>query len=84
MKTLIKSLRFFYLLWGGVFIGTLAINNRIQLPKFLGHWVWLLRFLFTPWGRGLLLGIGIAMSIAAMMEVWDLIGQFLANFSHKK
>ncbi len=84
MGSLTSGARFFYLLWGGVLLGTLAINNHIQLPKFMGRWTWLLRFLFTPWGRGFLLGIAIAMSIAAMIEIWELIGQWLASFSHDK
>jgi hypothetical protein len=84
METIIKIIRFFYLLWGGLLLGTLAINNRIQLPVFWGHWTWLLRFLFISWGRGLLLGIAIAMFLAAMVEVWELIGQFLKYFSQNK
>ena len=84
METLIRSLRFFYLLWGSILLGTLAINNHVQLPKFMGRWVGLCRLLFMSWGRGLLLGIAVAMSLAAMMEVWELIGRILASFCRDK
>lgn len=84
MQTLVKWLRFFYLLWGGILIGTLAINNRIQLPEFMGRWIWLLRFMFMPLGRSFLLGIAVVMSISAIIEIWELIGQLLVTFSRDK
>ena len=33
MATLTRGLRFFYLLWGGMLLGTLAVNNRVRLPE---------------------------------------------------
>ena len=82
MGNLIKGLRFFYLLWGGMLLGTLELNNRIRLPAVLWHWTWLARFFFTVWGRGLLLGIAAAMSLAALAEVWELVDRILSRFVH--
>jgi hypothetical protein len=82
MGSLIRLARFFYLLWGGMLLGTLTVNNRIQLPELVWHWSWLARFFFTAWGRGLLLGISAAMTLAAMVEVWELVDRLLARFLH--
>ena len=82
MGNLIRGLRFFYLLWGGMLLGTLAVNNRIRLPELVWHWTWLDRVFFTAWGRGLLLGIAAAMTLAALAEVWELVDQVLARFFH--
>lgn len=83
LDTLIRSLRFFYLLWGGMLLGTLAAYNRIRLPGFLWTWPRLAGFFFTPLGRGLLLGIAIAMSITALIEVWELVDRILVRFLHE-
>jgi hypothetical protein len=82
MGNVIRGLRFFYLLWGGMLLGSLAVNNRIRLPEGIWHWTWLARFFFTAWGRGLLLGIAAAMSLAALAEVWELVDRILARFIH--
>jgi hypothetical protein len=82
MGSLIRGLRFFYLLWGGMLLGTLVLNNRVRLPELVWHWAWLARFFFTAWGRGLLLGIAAAMTLAAMVEVWELVDRVLARFFH--
>ena len=83
LDALIRGLRFFYLLWGGMLLGTLALYNRIRLPGFLWEWARLARFFYTPWGRGLLLGISLAMSLAALIEVWELVDRLLARFIHE-
>ena len=82
MATLTRGLRFVYLLWGGLLLGTLALNNRIRLPELIWHWSWMARFFFTAWGRGLLLGVALAMSLAALVEVWELVDHFLVRFFH--
>jgi hypothetical protein len=82
MVTLTRGVRFFYLLWGGMLLGTLAVNNRVQLPDFVWHWSKVARFFFTSWGRGLLLGVAAAMSLAALAEVWELADRLLARFVH--
>jgi hypothetical protein len=82
MANLIRGLRFFYLLWGGMLLGTLAANNRIRLPELIWQWPWLARAVNSPWGRGLLLGIAAAMALAALAEVWELVDRLLARFLH--
>jgi hypothetical protein len=82
MGRLIRGVRFFYLLGGGMLLGTLTVNNRIRLPDLMWHWSWLARFFFTAWGRGLLLGVALAMSLAALIEVWELVDHFLVRFFH--
>ena len=83
LDTLIRGLRFFYLLWGGMLLGTLALYNRIRLPAWVWEWNRVARFFFTPWGRGLLVGIAVAMSLAALFEVWELVDRILARFIHE-
>lgn len=81
--TLIRTLRFFYLLWGGMLLGTLAGSNHIRLPGLIWQWTGLARFFFTPLGRGLLLGVALAMSLAALREVWELVDRILVRFMHE-
>jgi hypothetical protein len=80
LDALIRGVRFFYLLWGGMLLGTLSLYNRIRLPGFIWQWPRLARFFFTTWGRGLLMGIALAMSVAALIEVWELVDRLLARF----
>ena len=80
MDTLLRGLRFFYLLWGGMLLGTLTAYNRVRLPALVWKCPLLAQFFFTPWGRGLLHGIAIAMSMAALLEVWELVDRILARF----
>ena len=82
LDALIRAVRFFYLLWGGMLLGTLAAFNRVRLPAFLWNWHKVARFFFTPLGRGVLLGVGLAMSIAALIEVWELVDRILVRFLH--
>ena len=83
LDSLGRSLRFFYLLWGGMLLATLAAFNRVRLPAFLWNWPKVARFFFTPLGRGVLLGVGLAMSIAALIEVWELVDRLLVRFIHE-
>ncbi len=82
LDSLTRSLRFFYLLWGGMLLGTLAAYNRVRLPAFVWTWPRFAKFFFTPLGRGVMLGIGLAMSIAALIEVWELVDHILVRFLH--
>ena len=82
LDSLTRSGRFFYLLWGGMLLGTLAVFNHVRLPAFVWHWPKVAGFFFTPLGRGLLLGIGLAMSLAALVEVWELVDRILVRFLH--
>ena len=79
---LIRAVRFFYLLWGGMLLGTLAVYNRVHLPDFLWHWPRLAQTLTGPWGRGLLLGLALCMLIAALIEVWELVDHLLVRILH--
>lgn len=82
LDSLVRSLRFFYLLWGGMLLGTLAAFNRVRLPGFMWAWPKVAKFFFTPMGRGLMLGVGLAMSLAALIEVWELVDRILVRFLH--
>jgi len=82
LDSITRSVRFFYLLWGGMLLGTLAAYNRVRLPACLWEWSRLAKFFYSPLGRGLLLGVGLAMSIAALIEVWELVDRILVRFLH--
>jgi len=79
---LIRAVRFFYLLWGGMLLGTLAVYSRVRLPDWLWHWPGLARLLTGAWGRGILLGLAIGMLIAALIEVWELVDHLLVRILH--
>lgn len=76
---LLRALRFFYLLWGGMLLGTHAMNNRVRVPSWVWQWPEFARFWTTPWGRGVLMGLGLAMALAALFEVWELVDRLLAR-----
>lgn len=80
---LLRGLRFCYLMWGGMLLGSLALYSRYRLPEFVWKWPDLARFLMGPWGRGVLLGIGLALAFGALMEVWELVDRLLVRFLHE-
>lgn len=80
---LFRILRFFYLLWGGMLLVSMAATNRVRPPAFLWEWPRVAHFLTTPWGRGLLLGIAVVMAIAALLEIWELVDRRLVRFLHE-
>jgi len=82
MTAIVRGARFFYLLWGGMLLGTLAANNRIRLPELAWRWPWVAQAVRSPWGRGLLLGIAAAMALGALAEVWEMADRILARFTH--
>ena len=87
LDVLTSSLRFFFLLWGGMLLTTLSLYNRLRPPDFLWRWPSIARFFLGPWGRGLCLGLGLVMAIAALLEVWTLVDKLLVRFlsdSHKE
>jgi hypothetical protein len=55
--------------------------GRLQFPV----WVWerpgLAIWLAGPFGKGLLFGVGLAMAIAAMKEVWELVDLVLLRMA---
>lgn len=83
-STLFQGLRFVYLLWGGILLGNHALTNRVSLPPWLWRWPEFARFWTTPWGRGILVGLGLTMAMAALVEVWELVDRLLARFMHDR
>jgi len=77
---LFRALRFFYLLWGGMLLSTLAFYGRLKPPVVFWQWPGLCRVLVGPWGRALALGIGLVMCLAALLEVWELVDRLLVRF----
>ena len=80
---LTRSLRFLYLLWGGMLLGALAFFTRVRLPDIFWNWPTLARFIEGPWGRGILLGCAIAMLLGALQEAWELVDHLLVRFMHR-
>lgn len=79
---LLRAGRFFYLLWGGMLLFSMAATNRVRPPAFLWNWPKIAQFLMSPWGRGLLLGIAVVMALAALLEIWELVDRLLVRFLH--
>lgn len=83
-STLFRGLRFVYLLWGGILLANHALTNRVTLPPWLWNWPGFARFWTTPWGRGILVGLGLVMALAALAEVWELVDRMLTRFMHDR
>ena len=81
--SLLRGLRFCYLMWGGMLLGSLGLYSRYRLPDVIWSWPDLARFLLGPWVRGLMLGIGLAMVVGALLEVWELVDRLLVRFLHE-
>jgi hypothetical protein len=79
---LVRVARFFYLLWGGMLLGTLVYYDRIRLPDWVWNWPQLARYLTGPWGRGIFLGLALGMLVAALVEVWELVDLLLVRLMH--
>jgi hypothetical protein len=77
LDSLIRGARFFYLLWGGMLLTTLALYDRLRVPPFLWSWPRAARFLTSSWGRGIALGLGLVMALAALAEIWQLVDRLL-------
>lgn len=77
---LLRALRFFYLLWGGMLLSTLAFYGRLRLPTVFWQWPEACRALMGSWGRALALGSGLVMCLAALLEVWELVDRLLVRF----
>lgn len=74
---LLRAARFFYLLWGGMLLATLAFYGRMRLPSACWHWPAACHLLTGPWGRSVVLGVGLVMCLAALAEVWELVDRLL-------
>ena len=76
---LLRAVRFFYLLWGGMLLSTLAFYGRLRLPSIFWHWPDLCRLAVGAWGRALAMGLGLVMCLAALVEVWELVDRLLVR-----
>jgi hypothetical protein len=76
---ILRAVRFFYLLWGGMLLSTLAFYGRLRLPS--AFWVWpaFCKLAMGPWGRAVALGLGLVMCLAALVEVWELVDRLLVR-----
>jgi hypothetical protein len=77
---LARAVRFFFLLWGGMLLSTLASYGRLKLPSIFWRWPEFCRALMGPWGRALVLSMGLVMCLAALLEVWELVDRLLVRF----
>jgi multisubunit Na+/H+ antiporter MnhB subunit len=83
LDVILRSLRFCYLLWGGLLMATLAYYARLRAPDALWRWPDFARLVSGPWGRGLALGLGLSMLLAALIEIWELVDRLLVHFMHE-
>ncbi len=78
--TTLRCLRFFYLLWGGMLLATLSLYGRLRLPGAMWAWPTLCRMILGAWGRGIILGFGLVMLVAALSEIWEIVDRILVRF----
>ena len=83
LEVALRGLRFFYLMWGGMLLVTLAYYGRLRAPGFLWRWPAVAQGITGPWGRGLAIGVGLTMLIAALLEIWELVDRLLSRFMHE-
>ncbi len=83
LDVIVRTLRFLYLLWGGLLLATMAYYGRLRAPDAFWRWPDAARLLPGPWGRGLFLGIGLTMLLAALFEIWELVDKLLVHFMHE-
>ena len=76
---LIRAVRFFYLLWGGMLLATLAFYGRLRVPTACWRWPMACHLATGPWGRAAALGVGLVMCLAALAEVWELVDRLLVR-----
>ncbi len=82
LELIIKFIRFVYLVWGGILLVMLILFGRphLEVASFVTHSP--LLYLFTSlWGNGVLLGLGVLLCIAALIELWELISLVLISIS---
>jgi hypothetical protein len=76
-----RASRFFYLLWGGIILG-LASLGQTRFPVWIWDWPRLASKLTSPVGRGMLVGLGLAMALAALREIWELVDMLIFKLLH--
>jgi len=79
-----RSLRFLYLLWGGMLLMRLAFMGQMRFPAWIWDWPVFASKLTSPIGRGILLGLGLAMALAALKEIWELVDIVLLRILHDR
>lgn len=82
LELVIKFMRFIYLAWGGILLVMLILFGRphLEVASFVVHTP--LVYLFTSlWGNGILLGLGVLLCTAALIELWELISLVLISVS---
>ncbi len=82
LVVLIRTVRFAYLLWGGMLLSSLVLTHRLRVPDPLLVWPWVVRIAATPWFQGGVLGLGLVMAVASLLEVWELVDALLVHFLH--
>lgn len=80
----IRTLRFFYLLWGGMLLISNAWAPILRAPDFIWEYPKIQHFLNQNEGRAILFGLGLTMALAALFEVWELIDRILVRFLHEQ
>ena len=55
----------------------LASLGHLRFPQWIWGWPGMASKMASPVGRGLLLGLGLAMALAALREVWELVDMVL-------
>jgi hypothetical protein len=62
----------------------LATAGQMRFPAWMWEWPKIATKLAGPIGKGLLLGVGLAMALAALKEVWELVDLVLLRIMQGK
>ena len=62
----------------------LALMGQIRFPAWIWEWPEFASRLTSPIGRGILLGLGLAMALAALKEIWELVDLVLLRVLHER
>jgi hypothetical protein len=79
-----RATRFMYLLWGGMLLIRLAYIGQMRLPTWAWSWPKITSKLASPAGRGLLLGLGLVLALAALREMWELVDAVLQRIMNDR
>lgn len=60
----------------------LATVGQMRFPAWIWEWPKIASKMAGPTGKGLLLGLGLAMALAALREVWELVDLILMRIMH--
>ena len=79
-----RGFRFLYLLWGGMLLMRLAVTGQVRFPAWIWDWPAFASKLTSPIGRGMFFGLGLAMALAALKEIWELVDLVLLRVLHER